>query len=62
MNSNHENKQTADDVTQDSLSFNIDDKREISKVKQLALKVCKEYLGGAWKTIGVEELKITRIL
>ncbi len=44
-----------------SSSIVIKDKNDVQSVKLFALYVCQEYLGGVWKSINVNDLKIQRI-
>ena len=39
----------------------IKDKNNLEAIKQFAYQVCAEYLGGAWKTIKLEEFKLARL-
>lgn len=61
VNGNHV-KPEHSNLTQELLDLLIEDKQDIPKVKQFAMTVCKEYLGGVWKAVGIDEFKITRIL
>jgi hypothetical protein len=44
-----------------SSSIVIKDKNDVQAVKLFAFYVCQEYLGGVWKNIDVNDLKIQRI-
>lgn len=44
-----------------SSSIVIKDKNDVHAVKLFAFYVCQEYLGGMWKTINVNDLKIQRL-
>ena len=41
--------------------WNILNKSDINQVKPLAQSVCKEYLGGIWKTVTDQNFKIEKM-
>jgi len=43
------------------LSTLIQDKNNLTNIKLYAHRICSEYLGGSWKTVKLDEFKLSRL-
>jgi len=49
------------DETSCELSTLIQDKNNLTNIKLYAHRICSEYLGGTWKTVKLDEFKLSRL-